>query len=92
MEKDDFAQWKDSYPTQWVLKRLGDEADRVEAAVKDALFSTVAGSPADWAVNQINAAEKRGYVRAMREMIDLNLEDIHDRSDNAGVSTEAVSG
>lgn len=83
MDKEDFAQWKDSHATQWVLGRLQAIADRVEAGMKSELFASPGLASADWMALQANAADAGGYVRAIREIVQLEIDDIADSSETA---------
>lgn len=78
MDAEQFETWKESASTQWVMKRLAWIADGVEAGTKERLFLSGGIGVADWQALQAPAAEDRGYVRALREMIALNLEDVSD--------------
>lgn len=76
MDKDDFAQWKDSFVTQWVFDRLETIADDVEFAVKRALFQGLTLPAAEFEALRVKLADDRGYVRALRQIVELELEEI----------------
>lgn len=78
MEKDDFDQWKDSYATQWVLNKLATMADNIETAVKEELFRALPLSAPEFDAVSRKLADDRGYVRALRQIVELELEEIHE--------------
>lgn len=78
MDAEQFETWKNSPATQWVMVRLTAIADRVERGSKDALFMSGGISIAEWQALQARAAEDRGYVKALRMVTDLDLEQVSD--------------
>lgn len=79
MDKEDFQAWKDSPLTEWVFLRLSQIADRVESGLKDRLYQSTHLPPSQWAEIQSQAQADVQYVRAIREITNLELEDIDDQ-------------
>ena len=81
MDKEEFQAWKDSHPTQWVLRRLKAISERVDSGLKQRLFLSTQVDPAQWAALQSQAAHDAGYLRAIEQVISLEHEDIEDESE-----------
>ena len=78
MDQEQFETWKESPATRWVMARLALLADRVENSAKERLFLAGGLSVADWQALQAPAAWDRGYVRALRLVVDLDMEQVSD--------------
>ena len=76
MDAEDFAVWRESTSTQWVMARLSAIADRVEEGIKQRMIDSLMVDPATWAALQVRFADDKGYVRAIREMILLEFDDV----------------
>ncbi len=76
MDAEDFAIWRESTGTQWVMSRLAAIADRVEEGIKQRMIDSLLTDPATWAALQARFADDKGYVRAIREMILLEFDDV----------------
>ena len=78
MDQEQFETWKESPATRWVMARLAVLADRVENGTKERLFLSGGLSVAEWQALQAPAAEDRGYVRALRLVVELEMEQVSD--------------
>lgn len=76
MDKDDFQAWKDSPETREVIRKLSLVATRMEQACKDQLMESAGSDPQAWAALQSKASFDRGYVQAIREIEELDFDDI----------------
>lgn len=83
MDKDEFQAWKDSPATQWVLARLSEIHQRVEQGVRDRLFLSTGLPSQEWQSLQAQAACDRGYVSALKEVIELEHQDIGEPERNS---------
>lgn len=89
MDKDSFQAWKDSPVTRWVMERLTERGQEMEAQIKEFLFRASRRSNPDqpWASLQPNAAFVQGQVDAFDFLVNLELEQLQDdepERDNAG--------
>ena len=78
MDAEQFETWKESPATRWVMARLAAMASRAEADTKERLFLSGGLSVAEWQALQSPAAYERGYVQALRFVIDLEMEQVSD--------------
>ncbi len=78
MDKDEFQAWKDSPATKWVLDYLRQTSGEVDQGLKRRLSASTGMAPSQWAELQPLAAHDAGYLRALRQIIELEYEQIED--------------
>ena len=84
MDAEDFAIWRESTGTQWVLKRLSAKADEIDRVCANSLYAALTLSPDEWAALHVRAAKDAGVALGLRQLGEMDFEDLTDEEPKDG--------
>jgi hypothetical protein len=82
VDPEDFQAWMDNPVTKWVRQRFREKAALMAQTQAELLLnSSVAQTPAEWAVLQLRSAHLLGQCEASMVLADLTYADVREETD-----------